>query len=47
MPARQGGTRNTSQQLVELGRMGNGVVGWSLDTVEVVNGAGCVRRARR
>lgn len=38
----QEGTRNTSQRLIELGRKGNGVVGWSLDTEEVVNGAGCV-----
>ncbi|MFJ9123755.1 hypothetical protein ACIRJS_06705 [Streptomyces sp. NPDC102340] len=38
----QEGTRNTSQHLIELGRKGNGVVGWSLDTEEVVNGAGCM-----
>ncbi|MEB8340655.1 hypothetical protein OKJ99_24470 [Streptomyces endophyticus] len=38
----QEGTRNTSQRLIELGRKGNGVVGWSLDTEEVVNGVGCV-----
>ncbi|WP_425826970.1 hypothetical protein [Streptomyces fractus] len=38
----QEGARATDQHVVELGRKGNGVVGWSLDTEEVVNGAGCV-----
>ncbi|MET8468505.1 hypothetical protein ABZY90_05645 [Streptomyces sp. NPDC006422] len=38
----QEGAETTSQRVIELGRKGNGVVGWSLDTEEVVNGAGCV-----
>ncbi|KQX50799.1 MULTISPECIES: hypothetical protein [unclassified Streptomyces] len=36
------GTRTTSDRLIELGRKGNGVVGWNLATDEVSNGLGCV-----
>lgn len=35
------GTRTESNRLIELGRKGNGVVGWNLDTEEISNGAGC------
>jgi hypothetical protein len=38
----QEGRHTDAQRVIELGRKGNGVVGWSLDTEEVVNGAGCV-----
>ncbi|MEV5606856.1 hypothetical protein [Streptomyces sp. NPDC052225] len=37
----QNGTRVSAQRLIELGRKGNGVVGWNLDTEEISNGAGC------
>ncbi|TGB10287.1 hypothetical protein [Streptomyces sp. MZ04] len=37
----QNGTETSTQRLIELGRKGNGVVGWNLDTEEVSNGAGC------
>ncbi|WP_372350478.1 hypothetical protein [Streptomyces sp. KL116D] len=37
----QDGTETGAQRLVELGRKGNGVVGWSLDREEIVNGTGC------
>ncbi|MFE1951779.1 hypothetical protein ACFW9D_15055 [Streptomyces sp. NPDC059524] len=37
----QEGRHVDAQRVIELGRKGNGVVGWSLDTEEVVNGAGC------
>ncbi|MFI6638734.1 hypothetical protein [Streptomyces sp. NPDC050504] len=37
----QNGTETSAQRLIELGRKGNGVVGWNLDTEEVSNGAGC------
>ncbi|MFE3471452.1 hypothetical protein [Streptomyces sp. B27] len=35
------GTRSESNRLIELGRKGNGVVGWNLDTEEISNGLGC------
>ncbi|MFI8196938.1 hypothetical protein ACIF6K_10400 [Streptomyces sp. NPDC085942] len=35
------GARTESDRLIELGRKGNGVVGWNLDTEEISNGAGC------
>ncbi|MFD3961211.1 MULTISPECIES: hypothetical protein [Streptomyces] len=35
------GTRAESNRLIELGRKGNGVVGWNLDTEEISNGLGC------
>ncbi|MGW8378073.1 hypothetical protein [Streptomyces sp. ODS28] len=35
------GTRTQSDRLIELGRKGNGVVGWNLDSHQVSNGAGC------
>ncbi|MDQ0987611.1 hypothetical protein [Streptomyces sp. V2I9] len=35
------GTRTGSDRLIELGRKGNGVVGWNLDTEEISNGTGC------
>lgn len=35
------GTRTENNRLIELGRKGNGVVGWNLDTDEISNGAGC------
>jgi hypothetical protein len=35
------GTRTESNRLIELGRKGNGVVGWNLDTGEISNGAVC------
>ncbi|MEU5002286.1 hypothetical protein [Streptomyces sp. NPDC021622] len=35
------GTETSTQRLIKLGRKGNGVVGWNLDTEEVSNGAGC------
>lgn len=35
------GTRTGSNRLIELGRKGNGVVGWNLDREEISNGAGC------
>lgn len=34
------GTRTGSNRLMELGRKGNGVVDWNLDTEEAPNGAG-------
>ncbi|MER6024018.1 hypothetical protein ABT141_38835, partial [Streptomyces anulatus] len=34
------GTRTESNRLIELGRKGNGVVGWNLDREEISNGAG-------
>lgn len=37
----QDGTDTDGQRLIELGRKGNGVVGWSLDREEIVNGGGC------
>jgi hypothetical protein len=37
----QDGAETDEQRLIELGRKGNGVVGWSLDREEVVNGTGC------
>lgn len=35
------GTRTGSNRLIELGRKGNGVVGWNLDREEISNGTGC------
>ncbi|MFE6973067.1 hypothetical protein [Streptomyces sp. NPDC057682] len=35
------GTRTESNRLIELGRKGNGVVGWNLDTGEISDGAAC------
>ncbi|RVU27873.1 hypothetical protein EOT10_06205 [Streptomyces antnestii] len=35
------GTHSTHNRLIELGRKGNGVVGWNLDTEQVSNGLGC------
>ncbi|MGW4272069.1 hypothetical protein ACWEGQ_06800 [Streptomyces seoulensis] len=35
------GRRSQSDRLIELGRKGNGVVGWNLDTREIANGQGC------
>ncbi|ESU51409.1 hypothetical protein K7395_00150 [Streptomyces filamentosus] len=35
------GTRTENNRLIELGRKGNGVVGWNLDKDEISNGAGC------
>lgn len=35
------GTRTTSNRLIELGRKGDGVVGWNLDTEQISNGLGC------
>ncbi|MFE0641036.1 hypothetical protein ACFW2Y_05355 [Streptomyces sp. NPDC058877] len=35
------GARTESDRLIELGRKGNGVVGWNLDTEQVSNGLGC------
>ncbi|MEX0167851.1 hypothetical protein MRBLMG1_000364 [Streptomyces sp. LMG1-1-1.1] len=35
------GTETTSDRLIELGRRGDGVVGWNLDTEEISNGLGC------
>ncbi|MBW1598387.1 hypothetical protein [Streptomyces sp. JJ38] len=35
------GTRTESDRLIELGRKGNGVVGWNLDSEQVSNGTGC------
>ncbi|MDT0609067.1 hypothetical protein [Streptomyces lancefieldiae] len=37
----QDGTETSEQRIIELGRKGSGVVGWSLDREEVVNGVGC------
>ncbi|MFD3905640.1 hypothetical protein HXS80_07015 [Streptomyces sp. CB04723] len=34
-------TRTERNRLIELGRKGNGVVGWNLDTEEISNGTGC------
>ncbi|MGW2657316.1 hypothetical protein ACWC1D_27115 [Streptomyces sp. NPDC001478] len=35
------GTQTESNRLIELGRKGNGVVGWNLDTEEISDGAAC------
>ncbi|QES09569.1 hypothetical protein DEJ44_30675 [Streptomyces venezuelae] len=35
------GTRTESDRLIELGREGDGVVGWNLDSEQVSNGLGC------
>ncbi|MFF4173086.1 hypothetical protein [Streptomyces sp. NPDC001744] len=35
------GTETGNDRLIELGRKGNGVVGWNLDTEQVSNGVGC------
>ncbi|MFJ5830930.1 hypothetical protein [Streptomyces sp. NPDC093089] len=35
------GGETTSDRLIELGREGDGVVGWNLDTEEISNGLGC------
>ncbi|MFD3577155.1 hypothetical protein [Streptomyces sp. NPDC058644] len=35
------GTRAESNRLIELGRKGNGVVGWNLDAEEISNGLRC------
>lgn len=39
----QVGTTQESDTLIELTRMGNGIVGWSLDRNEVANAVGCVK----
>ncbi|NUP49266.1 MAG: hypothetical protein HOW97_18460 [Catenulispora sp.] len=39
----QVGTTQESNTLIELTRMGNGIVGWSLDRNEVANADGCVK----
>ncbi|MEU6384115.1 hypothetical protein ABZ847_11160 [Streptomyces bauhiniae] len=35
------GTRTESTRLIELGRKGDGVVGWNLGSKEISNGTGC------
>ncbi len=39
----QVGTAQESSTLIELTRMGNGIVGWDLDRDEVANAQGCVK----
>ncbi|MCG7527543.1 hypothetical protein MHW47_24290 [Streptomyces sp. OfavH-34-F] len=39
------GTHTESNRLIELGRKGNGVVGWNLDTHEITNGDACTGEA--
>jgi hypothetical protein len=37
----QVGTGEESDTLIEMTRMGNGIVGWDLQRAQVVNAAGC------
>lgn len=41
------GTRTTSARLIELGRKGDGVVGWNLDDREISNGRACTATESR
>ncbi|MGW6391401.1 hypothetical protein ACWFR1_13050 [Streptomyces sp. NPDC055103] len=41
------GTETRTDRLIELGRKGNGVVGWNLDSEQVSNGLGCTSTESR
>ncbi|MEU2238203.1 hypothetical protein ABZ572_02210 [Streptomyces sp. NPDC018338] len=41
------GTETRTDRLIELGREGDGVVGWSLDSEQISNGLGCTSEESR
>lgn len=41
------GTETGTDRLIELGRKGNGVVGWNLDSEQISNGLGCTSTESR